>query len=142
MTNPHRTIETFQDHLKACIGSKSASYGYGKPLHKLLKVDAPYTFTTLANGSILPLNRLYKPLGVVETKWVEYEDFADQAWPASELNLAAAPIQSRNNGGPGHCEAYLYRDSNTQWLSASDKHRYLSALKDVLDPTYKPNLEN
>lgn len=102
---------------------------------------SPYTFTTLANGSLLPLNRLYKPLGVAETKWVEYEDFADQAWPASELDLAAAPIKSRS-GGPGHCEFYLYSDSTSPWLSGPDKKRYLQVLSDVLDPTYKPYLDN
>lgn len=36
----------------------------------------PYTFQELSGGVYLPLNRDYKPLGLIQRDHVEYEDFA------------------------------------------------------------------
>lgn len=137
------TPESTRDRLIELLGDLERPYRYGylKPFHQRFRREAPYTFTTLANGWILPLNRVYKPLGMAAKTWVDYEDFADQALPASWLNLAAAPIQS-HNGSPGHCEAYLYKDGTAAWVGGSEKRNYRQALSEVLSPTYKPNLEN
>lgn len=129
------TPESNRDRLVGLAAdlSRPFHYGYLRPFHQRFRIDAPYTFTTLANGRVLPLNRLYKPLGVSGTKLVDYEDFSDQALPASWLNLVAAPIQSRN-GSPGHCEAYLYKDGTAAWVGVSEKQNYRQALRDVLSP--------
>ena len=41
--------------------------------------DIPYCYVRLQNGSWLPLDRNYKPIGVSIRTWVNYEDFAHQA---------------------------------------------------------------
>ena len=129
------TPESNRDRLVCLVADlgRPFHYGYLRPFHQRFRLEAPYTFTTLANGWILPLNRVYKPLGMAAKTWVDYEDFADQAIPASWLNLAAAPIQS-SNGGPGHCEAYLYKDGTGAWVGLEAKLNYRQALRDVLSP--------
>ena len=129
------TPESNRDLLVGLVAdlSRPFHYGYLRPFHQRFRLEAPYTFTTLANGWILPLNRVYKPLGMAAKTWVDYEDFADQAIPASWLNLAAAPIQS-SNCGPGHCEAYLYKDGTGAWVGLEAKLNYRQALRDVLSP--------
>lgn len=120
---------------------RPSRYGYRSPLHRMVRIWCPYTFTTLAGELLLPLNRLYKPLGISQP-WIDYSYHCDQAVAADSLNLVAAPIKSSQTHSTGHCEVFLYSDSTAPWLSGGDRKRYLQALRDVLDPTYKPNLEN
>ena len=139
MTEPKRTRDQLIDLIEEV--SQMSRYGYGSPLHKRLKIDAPYTFTTLAGELILPLNRLYKPLGFSEP-WIEYSDHVNQAVAADSLNLAAVPIRPSRTHSTGHCEVYLYADSTAPWLSLSDKKRYLQVLSDVLSPASSQHPEH
>jgi hypothetical protein len=79
------------------------------------RVGAPYCFARLAHRDgepmlWLPLNRLYKPLGVAtEWKWIDYEEHRDNAFA---LNYDPAEIPDVwHSPCPGERMLWLYNDN-------------------------------
>jgi hypothetical protein len=78
----------------------------------------------------LPLNRLYKPLGIASRDWVDYEDHLDKAIVFARDPRTFANIWADPDDGKGGL--YLYSDSCRDWADYllrlgrlfSHKHSY------------------
>ncbi len=71
------------------------------------RVCLPYCLQRLSDGTWLPLNRHYKPLGTKPGEWVDYE----KADPAARLKLSATKLKAVDWKGLGEGEqVFLYND--------------------------------
>lgn len=77
-------------------------------MRKIDRVEKPYCLTKLrlAENAYLPLNRKYKPLGVTDGAWVDYDKYAAQhGYYTANLDLERLPIWWNTAG-----HLYLYSD--------------------------------
>lgn len=94
-----------------------------------LAFHAPYRFTALENDLFLPVNRAYKPLGIADLAWINYEAYQDQAIPAHMLNLDWC-----------HHENWLYDDSCLPYYRTKYLRAYLVRLKGILKLIPPPDI--
>ena len=94
-----------------------------------LAFNAPYRFTVLENGLLLPVNRAYKPLGVADLIWIDYEAYQDQAIPAHMLNLDWC-----------YQENWLYDDTCSPDFRIKYLRAYFVRLKGILKLIPPPDL--
>ena len=101
-------------------------------IEKLSTMDAvyyflPYLIRDGANfgkpGEIIFLNRRYKPLSVIPSDRVRYEDY--QCYIA-DFSRMAEPLDKVAHATD---HAWFYGDANRPWLSKSDQQDYLELIK-------------
>lgn len=96
--------------------------------HEFRQVFLPYCLERLADGSYIVLNRLYKPLGVAGTSWVDYESAPGRF--KFKRALSAAQIGALAHDGDTSAERiYLYNDGSVPTDSAAAWAAYSARLQ-------------
>ena len=117
-------------HLKDRRPSRSAE--------NWLRTHGPYTFTALKDGSILPLNRYYKPLGLEESRvYFDYEDFAFQAIPPGVLRFEWVHTHYPERDDDGDAAYYLYNDRDAPWWGTDKLRAYAVRLLGLIGAVSK-----
>lgn len=103
-----------------------------------LRTHGPYSFTTLDDGSILPLNRYYKPMGLADGGiYVEYADYVFQAIPPGVLNFEWVHSHYPERDDDGHVAYYLYDDLTAPWWAADLLRAYAVRLLGLIGAVSK-----
>lgn len=90
------------------------------------QVYLPYALQQLADGSYLPVNRRYKPLGVTSGDFVDYE-----ACKAGRVRVTPAMARKLDVHGVGDLDGpaiYLYDDSSNPEASKAAWDAYAARL--------------
>lgn len=97
----------------------------------LLRFNMPYVFQQLSDSNMnkipvdIPLNRNYKPLGVLTNELVDYSAI-------TLYNIPAITYCDDNGHLCYHESFYLYQDGNAPWLSKKDYNNYIARLRYLL----------
>lgn len=90
------------------------------------KTFFPYCLDRLSDGRYIVLNRKYKPLGVSDDAWVEYENHPT----AVKLNLTKSIISKLSvKPDPDEDRIYLYNDATNPTLSKENWDAYAKRLE-------------
>jgi len=116
---------------------KSTTAKYASRLRPWL----PYVFFLLKNGRYLPVNRDYKPLGLLDGHWIKYGAFPWLEIDASLVDLSKTAITPKNQFArrdpsvayvyPDHA-IYLFWDACPPWEGSKEKNLYISKVFSVL----------
>lgn len=93
------------------------------------RVYLPYALMRLSDGTYLPVNRRYKPLGSTTTDWVNYEGVAAGRVRLTERQLEAVATARSDD------RAYLYNDgclplsSDAAWKAYARRLEVLAGCK-------------
>ncbi len=87
----------------------------------------PYALIRLKNNKLLPVNRAYKPLGLLQAEWVDYDSFDFCAISEDIVDLSALD----NECGPRNYY-YFYEDATSPRLSQKNIKRYVGIIKKAL----------
>lgn len=101
------------------------------------QIFLPYALVPLEDGSFLPVNRLYKPLGIASSDFVKYEKHPTRV----KINGLTAR-KARSIGLEVKEEAgsyfYFYSDRNNPERSSSNWNRYQAILSKLMKMTVAP----
>ena len=95
----------------------------------------PYTFHR-KNNLLLPLNRDYKPLGLMHfSSFVDYEKYEFLTIPMSELNFDDEEIIKANERNDRWMtfRFYFFNDITVPWETMKDKKKYIHHVKRVFN---------
>lgn len=87
-----------------------------------------YCLQRLADGSYIALNRLYKPLGVASSAWVEYESAPGRFKFKRALSERQIVALSHKGDASAEC-IYLYADGSVPTDSAAHWAAYSARLQ-------------
>jgi len=78
-------------------------------LHDFRSAYLPYNLKKMQDGRYVVLNREYKPVGFMTSKWIRYDDF-----PVSATIKGLGPTEAKKlsfNRSPDTDDIYLYNDA-------------------------------
>lgn len=93
----------------------------------LLYPYLPYVLIRLENGNFLPINRAYKPLGIVQADWVDYN-----AFPFLELSPDSIDLSFLNSECGKEGYYYFYEDATSPRLLSKNRNRYAVIMRKAL----------
>ena len=101
------------------------------------RTHLPYCLHKVNELEYVPLNRLYKPLGVTSTEWIEYKDhfsmltLKEPLTPDQIMNISCkAPVES-----DGHI--FLYDDEHPPLQYPFPYFAQLQALTEAFQPQWR-----
>lgn len=89
-------------------------------------VHFPYCIIKQENGNYIILNRLYKPLGFISHKWVQYSDYPIEFKFAHLTSRTAQKLSYKNS--PDKDNIYLYNDGCNPFYNQTDMEKYMQRL--------------
>jgi len=97
-----------------------------------LRSCLPYCLVQQKPDCYLPLNRSYKPIGISERDWVEYNDYSFLFIPFKLLNLESSQLKELNSPLDLHHYIYFFDDKT----HPRDK-KLMERYKDLVTKTLK-----
>jgi len=93
-------------------------------LANYIRVHLPYLIRKLDDGSYIPLNRYYKPLGFTDNDWYDYDKF-------KQLTVECVDITGLKTHGEPFTSGWFYNDGTTPWGSKEGYKNYKEKLKNT-----------
>lgn len=106
-------------------------------MHDYRQIYMPYCLVRLKDGTYLPVNRRYKPLGTpADCDWVDYDTH-----PAPRVKLTPARIKKLSwKSDPDEGMVFLYEDGCSPNNSSADMHAYMDRVALLLSLEAIPGL--
>lgn len=101
------------------------------------QVFLPYALVPLSDGSFLPVNRLYKPLGISSSEWVVYETHPTRVKVAglTARKARAIGLELKEENGSYF---YFYGDGTNPERSPANWNRYQAILAKLMKLQVEP----
>jgi hypothetical protein len=123
-----RVVSIYERLLPACARLVKYKGGFGANNPGSFFREWPYCFVRLQDGSWLPLNRQYKPIGYCQDEHYVYEKHANEAWQFTCDPLELDGVWPEKPGAP-----YLYREGDMN--TVKDYEDYLRRLGRLIAAT-------